>query len=45
VHGREPEAPSGSASSSGSTGGRVDMSKKPEAPARDERPPFDADAT
>ncbi|WP_369181297.1 sec-independent translocase [Streptomyces mutabilis] len=45
VHGREPEAPSGSASSSGSTGGRVDMSKKPEAPARDERPPFDVDAT
>ncbi len=45
VHGREPEAPAGSASSSGSTGGRVDMSKKPETPARDDRPPFDADAT
>ncbi|GGQ03743.1 sec-independent translocase [Streptomyces mutabilis] len=45
VHGREPEASSGSASSSGSTGGRVDMSKKPEVPARDDRPPFDADAT
>ncbi|MFC8871876.1 sec-independent translocase [Streptomyces sp. NPDC057148] len=47
VHGREPESSSGSSSSSssGSTGGRVDMSKKPEAPARDDRPPFDADAT
>ncbi|KFG73857.1 sec-independent translocase [Streptomyces mutabilis] len=45
VHGREPEASSGSASSSGSTSGRVDMSKKPEVPARDDRPPFDADAT
>ncbi|MFE0811390.1 sec-independent translocase [Streptomyces sp. NPDC058794] len=44
VHGRESEPSSGS-SSSGSTGGRVDMSKKPEAPARDDRPPFDADAT
>ncbi|MFC7897296.1 sec-independent translocase [Streptomyces sp. NPDC057381] len=49
VHGREPESSSGSSSpapsSSGSTGGRVDMSKKPEVPARDDRPPFDADAT
>jgi sec-independent protein translocase protein TatB len=48
VHGRESESSSGASSSSGSsgsTGGRVDMSKKPEAPARDERPPFDADAT
>ncbi|WP_037852102.1 sec-independent translocase [Streptomyces sp. NRRL S-340] len=25
--------------------GRVDMTKKPESPERDERPPFDADAT
>ncbi|MEU3897805.1 sec-independent translocase [Streptomyces sp. NPDC045251] len=47
VHGRESESSSGSSSSSssGSTGGRVDMSKKPEVPARDDRPPFDADAT
>ncbi|WP_121749071.1 sec-independent translocase [Streptomyces sp. E2N166] len=44
VHGREPESASGS-SASGSTGGRVDMSKKPETPAIDARPPFDADAT
>ncbi|MFI8948688.1 sec-independent translocase [Streptomyces sp. NPDC053750] len=46
VHGRESESSSGSSSSSsGSTGGRIDMSKKPETPARDDRPPFDADAT
>jgi sec-independent protein translocase protein TatB len=48
VHGRESESSSGASSSSGSsgsTGGRIDMSKKPETPARDDRPPFDADAT
>ncbi|WP_217141178.1 sec-independent translocase [Streptomyces sp. AC627_RSS907] len=57
VHGRESDASSASSSASGassassvssgsgSTGGRVDMSKKPETPARDDRPPFDADAT
>ncbi|MFD8391605.1 sec-independent translocase [Streptomyces sp. NPDC059680] len=53
VHGRESEAltsssssSSSSASSSGSAAsGRIDMTKKPEEPARDERPPFDADAT
>ncbi|MFE0801127.1 sec-independent translocase [Streptomyces sp. NPDC058812] len=48
VHGRESEPSSGSSSgpsASGSTGGRVDMSKKPETPALDDRPPFDADAT
>ncbi|WP_395574364.1 sec-independent translocase [Streptomyces sp. BK79] len=45
VHGRESESSSGTSSSSGSTGGRIDMSKKPEAPAPDDRPPFDADAT
>ncbi|MFE9772795.1 sec-independent translocase [Streptomyces sp. NPDC005931] len=39
VHGRDADA------SSGSGGGRVDMAKKPETPARDDRPPFDADAT
>ncbi|WP_077801820.1 sec-independent translocase [Streptomyces sp. JHA26] len=46
VHGREPEA-----SSSTSSGGaidmtkKIDMSKKPGAPALDDRPPFDVDAT
>ncbi|MFE6352483.1 sec-independent translocase [Streptomyces rochei] len=48
VHGRESDSSSGTSSSSGSsgsTGGRIDMSKKPETPARDDRPPFDADAT
>lgn len=44
VNSREAEAssPSGSA---GSSGGRVDMTKKPEEPGEDDRPPFDADAT
>lgn len=42
IHGREPDTSAGSGSSSGSSGGTVDMTKKPE-PA--ERPPFDADAT
>ncbi|MDT0611760.1 sec-independent translocase [Streptomyces lancefieldiae] len=54
IHGRESDSSTGSSSSSassssssssGSTGGRIDMSKKPETPARDDRPPFDADAT
>ncbi|MEU1298269.1 sec-independent translocase [Streptomyces shenzhenensis] len=47
VHGREGEAPSASSSSSvsGGSGGRVDMTKKPEEPRKDDRPPFDADAT
>jgi sec-independent protein translocase protein TatB len=31
--------------SSSSPGGRIDMTKKPEEPGKDERPPFDADAT
>lgn len=43
VHGREAESSSAS-SSAGSSGGAVDMTKKPESP-RDERPPYDADAT
>ncbi|MFF8947424.1 sec-independent translocase [Streptomyces sp. NPDC014940] len=30
---------------SSSSGGRIDMTKKPEDPARDARPSFDADAT
>ncbi|MBN0045174.1 Sec-independent protein translocase subunit TatB [Streptomyces actuosus] len=42
VHSREAEAP---ASAAGPSAGRVDMTKKPEAPAKDDRPPFDADAT
>ncbi|WP_031479279.1 sec-independent translocase [Streptomyces bicolor] len=47
VHGRDSESSAGSAgssSSSGSSGGGIDMTKKPENP-RDDRPPFDADAT
>ncbi|MFJ6744221.1 sec-independent translocase [Streptomyces sp. NPDC091279] len=43
VHSREADTPPSLPSSSdGSSGGRVDMTKKPE---RDERPPFDSDAT
>ncbi|GHA57741.1 MULTISPECIES: sec-independent translocase [Streptomyces] len=53
VHGRDPEPSSSGSSSSasaGSGGGRIDMSKKPETPAKtdkpgDDRPPFDMDAT
>ncbi|GGS79674.1 sec-independent translocase [Streptomyces cinerochromogenes] len=48
VHGRDGSAsssPSSSTSSSPSGGGRVDMTKKPETPGDDDRPPFDADAT
>ncbi len=44
VHGREAEASSSSGSAAPS-GGRVDMVKKPEDPGKDDRPPFDADAT
>ncbi|MET8406930.1 sec-independent translocase [Streptomyces sp. NPDC005195] len=47
VHNRESESSSsvsGSGSGSGS-GSTVDMTKKPEKPGQDERPPFDADAT
>ncbi|MDT0387047.1 sec-independent translocase [Streptomyces sp. DSM 41921] len=43
VHAREADA--SSSSPSGSSGGRIDMTKKPETPGRDDRPPFDADAT
>ncbi|MER5909079.1 sec-independent translocase [Streptomyces sp. NPDC001982] len=42
VHSRDNEA---SSSSSSASGGRIDMTKKPEDPGTDERPPFDADAT
>ncbi|WLW52395.1 sec-independent translocase [Streptomyces sp. YU58] len=47
VHGREAESSSSSDSSgsSGASGGRVDMTKKAEEPGKDDRPPFDADAT
>ncbi|MEU1498194.1 sec-independent translocase [Streptomyces sp. NPDC005732] len=49
VHSRasESSAPgSGAASGSGSgSGATVDMTKKPEKPGEDDRPPFDADAT
>ncbi len=49
VHGRDPDSSSASSvssvsSSSGASGGGLDMTKKPESP-RDDRPPFDADAT
>ncbi|MEU2300660.1 sec-independent translocase [Streptomyces antibioticus] len=43
VHSRDGESAAGSAG--GSSGARIDMTKKPEAPAADDRPPFDADAT
>lgn len=42
VHSRESDTPSSPAPAAGPVGGRVDMTKKPE---RDERPPFDMDAT
>ncbi|WP_314221372.1 sec-independent translocase [Streptomyces zaehneri] len=53
VHSRDTDAAvSGSAASAISSGsaassgdGRIDMTKKPEEPARDDRPPYDADAT
>ncbi|GGV66365.1 sec-independent protein translocase protein TatB [Streptomyces griseoloalbus] len=45
VHGRDTDSSSSPSPSSGSSGGRVDMIKKPESPAADTRPPFDADAT
>ncbi|MEV0227511.1 sec-independent translocase [Streptomyces sp. NPDC050704] len=47
VHGRAAESSSAGSDSAGSSssGGTVDMTKKDEKPAPDERPPFDADAT
>ncbi|GAA3155237.1 sec-independent translocase [Streptomyces rameus] len=45
VNSRDGDASSAPSSSSPSSGGRIDMTKKPEAPGDDERPPFDADAT
>ncbi|MEU4009929.1 sec-independent translocase [Streptomyces pseudogriseolus] len=41
VHGRDSDP----APSPAPSGGRVDMTKKPEQPAADDRPPFDMDAT
>ncbi|MFI6377620.1 sec-independent translocase [Streptomyces sp. NPDC050546] len=43
VHSRDSDT--SSSGSAGSSGGRIDMTKKPETPDRDDRPPFDADAT
>ncbi|MFC9291886.1 sec-independent translocase [Streptomyces sp. NPDC057052] len=40
VHSRDQES-----SPAGSSGARIDMTKKPEEPGKDDRPPFDADAT
>ncbi|WHM30946.1 sec-independent translocase [Streptomyces sp. BPPL-273] len=47
VHGRDTDSSASTSStpSSGPGRGRVDMSKKPETPAAEDRPPFDADAT
>ncbi|MFG2945242.1 sec-independent translocase [Streptomyces adustus] len=47
VHSTDSSSSASSSSpSAGATGGRVDMTKKPETPgAGEERPPFDADAT
>ncbi|MGW2614762.1 sec-independent translocase [Streptomyces sp. NPDC001500] len=44
VHSRDTDTPSASGSS-GAAGARVDMTKRPEEPGEDDRPPFDADAT
>ncbi|MER6788912.1 sec-independent translocase [Streptomyces sp. NPDC000658] len=45
VHSRDTDAPSASGSSGAAGGARVDMTKRPEEPGEDDRPPFDADAT
>ncbi|MGW0881153.1 sec-independent translocase [Streptomyces sp. NPDC002671] len=52
VNGRDSDSSSASSPassspsvSSSSSGGRLDMTKKPEEPAKDDRPSFDADAT
>ncbi|MFD9005861.1 sec-independent translocase [Streptomyces sp. NPDC059582] len=46
VHSRDAESSSSASSSTGSSGGRIDMTKKPEGSGdREERPPYDADAT
>ncbi|MEU0912250.1 sec-independent translocase [Streptomyces althioticus] len=45
VHGRDTDPSPSPAASPAAPGGRVDMTKKPETPAVDDRPPFDMDAT
>ncbi|MFF5894847.1 sec-independent translocase [Streptomyces argenteolus] len=46
VNGRESASPTGAAAAaSGAAAGAPDLLKKPAQPAKDERPPFDADAT
>lgn len=45
VHSRDHDIPSANGSPAGSASGRVDMTKKPEDSGKDDRPPFDADAT
>ncbi|MFF4312105.1 sec-independent translocase [Streptomyces sp. 900105755] len=45
VHSRDTDSSTSSAGSGGSGSGRLDMTKKPEDPGTDDRPPYDADAT
>ncbi|MFF7953528.1 sec-independent translocase [Streptomyces griseorubiginosus] len=45
VHSTDTSSSASSSSSSSSSGGRIDMTKKPEESGKDDRPPFDADAT
>ncbi|WP_329413334.1 sec-independent translocase [Streptomyces sp. NBC_00704] len=45
VHSRDTDTPAASGSTGASGGARVDMTKRPEEPGGDDRPPFDADAT
>ncbi|MFH9329399.1 sec-independent translocase [Streptomyces althioticus] len=45
VHGRDTDPSPSPAASPAAPGGRVDMTKKPETSAVDDRPPFDMDAT
>ena len=43
--GSSSSSSSGSAAATPSTGGKIDMTKKPEESEKDDRPPFDFDAT
>ncbi|MFG2637376.1 sec-independent translocase [Streptomyces sp. NPDC048362] len=45
VNSRDSDSTGSSSPSSSSSGGRIDMTKKPEDPGKDDRPVFDADAT
>ncbi|MEV0976106.1 sec-independent translocase [Streptomyces sp. NPDC049915] len=45
VHSRDTEIASANGSPAATGSGRVDMTKKPEDGGKDDRPPFDADAT